>query len=227
VHAKRTTNHCFMFSSQSSQLRCVLGTDRVSCATSSQKGRRTVTVRGRTACLAFFCSASSSQGVERSTSTSSSTQTSDEEDEYERKKNSGQMIRKRFLNFYERKGHKILQSASLVPEDPTVLLTIAGMLQFKPVFMGQKEREVARATTSQKCVRTNDIENVGVTARHHTFFEMLGNFSFGDYFKKEACEWAWELSTKELLIDPGRIWVSVFESDDEAFTIWRDVVGVP
>lgn len=227
VHAKRTTNHCFMFSSQSSQLRCVVGTDRVSCATSSQKERRTVTVRGRTACLAFFCSASSSQGVERSTSTSSSTQTSDEEDEYERKKNSGQMIRKRFLNFYERKGHKILQSASLVPEDPTVLLTIAGMLQFKPVFMGQKEREVARATTSQKCVRTNDIENVGVTARHHTFFEMLGNFSFGDYFKKEACEWAWELSTKELLIDPGRIWVSVFESDDEAFTIWRDVVGVP
>ena len=135
------------------------------------------------------------------------------------KDNSGRSIRKRFLDFYENKGHAILPSSSLVPEDPTVLLTIAGMLQFKPIFMGQKEREVKSATTSQKCVRTNDIENVGVTARHHTFFEMLGNFSFGDYFKKEACEWAWELSVKELGIDPDRIWVSVFESDDEALGI--------
>lgn len=143
------------------------------------------------------------------------------------KDNSGRSIRKRFLDFYENKGHAILPSSSLVPEDPTVLLTIAGMLQFKPIFMGQKEREVKSATTSQKCVRTNDIENVGVTARHHTFFEMLGNFSFGDYFKKEACEWAWELSVKELGIDPDRIWVSVFESDDEALGIWRDQIGVP
>ena len=141
--------------------------------------------------------------------------------------NSGRAIRTKFLNFYEKKNHAILPSSSLVPEDPTVLLTIAGMLQFKPIFMGQKERVVKSATTSQKCVRTNDIENVGVTARHHTFFEMLGNFSFGDYFKKEACAWAWELSVKELGIDKERIWVSVFETDEEAFAIWRDEVGVP
>ena len=95
---------------------------------------------------------------------------------------SGSGIRRRFLEFYESRGHARLPSSSLVPEDPTVLLTIAGMLQFKPIFMGQEERKVPCATTTQKCVRTNDIENVGVTARHHTFFEMLGNFSFGDYW---------------------------------------------
>ena len=120
-----------------------------------------------------------------------------------------------------------MASSSLVPEDPTVLLTIAGMLQFKPVFMGQRERTHARATTTQKCVRTNDVENVGVTARHHTFFEMLGNFSFGDYFKREACQWAWELAIGEFGLNPERVWVSVFREDDEAFAIWRDVVGVP
>ena len=140
---------------------------------------------------------------------------------------SGTGIRRRFLEFYEQRGHVRLPSSSLVPEDPTVLLTIAGMLQFKPVFMGQAERSVPCATTTQKCVRTNDIENVGVTARHHTFFEMLGNFSFGDYFKKEAIQYAWELATKEYGLDETRIFVSVFREDDEAFAIWRDVVGVP
>lgn len=120
-----------------------------------------------------------------------------------------------------------MPSSSLVPEDPTVLLTIAGMLQFKPVFLGQAERKTPRATTTQKCIRTNDIENVGVTKRHHTFFEMLGNFSFGDYFKREAIEWAWELSTVEFGLPPERVWVSVFRDDDEAYAIWRDVVGVP
>jgi alanyl-tRNA synthetase len=140
---------------------------------------------------------------------------------------SGAGIRSRFLAFYEARGHAMLDSSSLVPEDPTVLLTIAGMLQFKPVFMGQEERKVPRATTTQKCVRTNDIENVGVTARHHTFFEMLGNFSFGDYFKKEAIAWAWELTTVEYGLDKSRVWVSVFREDDEAYAIWRDEVGVP
>jgi alanyl-tRNA synthetase len=140
---------------------------------------------------------------------------------------SGSGIRRRFLEFYESRGHARLPSSSLVPEDPTVLLTIAGMLQFKPIFMGQEERKVPCATTTQKCVRTNDIENVGVTARHHTFFEMLGNFSFGDYFKKQAIAWAWELATVEYGLDKSRVWVSVFREDDEAYAIWRDEVGVP
>jgi alanyl-tRNA synthetase len=140
---------------------------------------------------------------------------------------SGAEVRERFLSFFESKGHARLPSSSLVPDDPTVLLTIAGMLQFKPVFLGQAQRRVPRATTTQKCVRTNDIENVGVTARHHTFFEMLGNFSFGDYFKAEAIQWAWELSTQVYKLPADRVWVSVYEEDDEAYAIWRDVVGVP
>lgn len=140
---------------------------------------------------------------------------------------SGSEIRDRFLNFFAERNHKILPSASLVPEDPTVLLTIAGMLPFKPIFLGQKKAEVPRATTSQKCIRTNDIENVGRTARHHTFFEMLGNFSFGDYFKEQAIEWAWELSTEIFKLPPDRLIVSVFEEDDEAFAIWRDKIGIP
>jgi len=138
----------------------------------------------------------------------------------------GSEIRQKFLNFYAEKGHKILPSASLVPEDPTVLLTIAGMLPFKPIFLGQRQPEVPRATTSQKCIRTNDIENVGRTARHHTFFEMLGNFSFGDYFKQQAIAWGWEISTKVFELPPDRLVVSVFEEDDEAFAIWRDEIGV-
>eukprot|EP00850_Spirogloea_muscicola_P001847 SM000007S20807 [mRNA] locus=s7:361029:373582:+ [translate_table: standard] len=139
---------------------------------------------------------------------------------------SGDSIRRRFLRFFEARGHTVMRSSSLVPDDPTVLLTIAGMLQFKPIFLGQVPRKVPRATTSQKCVRTNDVENVGMTARHHTFFEMLGNFSFGDYFKREAIQWAWELATTEFRLPVERIWISVYEDDDEAFAIWRDEVGV-
>lgn len=140
---------------------------------------------------------------------------------------SGSEIRQTFLNFYAQRGHQILPSASLVPEDPTVLLTIAGMLPFKPIFLGQRSPEFPRATTSQKCIRTNDIENVGRTARHHTFFEMLGNFSFGDYFKEQAIAWGWELSTQVFGLPPERLVVSVFREDDEAFAIWRDKIGVP
>lgn len=140
---------------------------------------------------------------------------------------SGNEIRQKFLDFYAQNGHQILPSASLVPEDPTVLLTIAGMLPFKPIFLGQRDRDFPRATTSQKCVRTNDIENVGRTARHHTFFEMLGNFSFGDYFKKEAIAWGWQISTEVFGLPPERLVVSVFREDDEAFAIWRDQIGIP
>ncbi|GMI74443.1 EMBRYO DEFECTIVE 263, EMBRYO DEFECTIVE 1030, EMBRYO DEFECTIVE 86 [Hibiscus trionum] len=140
---------------------------------------------------------------------------------------SGDSIRQRFLDFYASRGHKIIPSASLVPDDPTVLLTIAGMLPFKPIFLGKIPRQVPRATTAQRCIRTNDIENVGRTARHHTFFEMLGNFSFGDYFKKEAIQWSWELSTKEFGLPSERLWISVYEDDDEAFEIWHNEVGVP
>jgi alanyl-tRNA synthetase len=138
----------------------------------------------------------------------------------------GAEIRAAFLDFYEQRGHKPMASASLVPEDPTVLLTIAGMLPFKPVFLGQQQRPAPRATSSQKCIRTNDIENVGRTARHHTFFEMLGNFSFGDYFKEQAIQWAWELSTGVFGLSPKNLVVSVFRDDDEAEAIWRDGVGV-
>jgi alanyl-tRNA synthetase len=140
---------------------------------------------------------------------------------------SGAEIRQTFLDFYAQRGHQVLPSASLVPEDPTVLLTIAGMLPFKPIFLGQRDPDYARATTAQKCVRTNDIENVGRTARHHTFFEMLGNFSFGDYFKKEAIAWAWELVTEVFGLPAERLVVSVFREDDDAFALWRDEVGIP
>ncbi|MEE6160608.1 alanine--tRNA ligase [Cylindrospermopsis raciborskii G7] len=140
---------------------------------------------------------------------------------------SGNHIRQLFLDFYTQRQHQPLPSASLVPEDPTVLLTIAGMLPFKPIFLGQRAAEFKRATTSQKCIRTNDIENVGRTKRHHTFFEMLGNFSFGDYFKEQAIAWGWEISTQVFELPPERLVVSVFEDDDEAFNIWKQQVGVP
>jgi alanyl-tRNA synthetase len=140
---------------------------------------------------------------------------------------SGAQIREKFLDFFAARGHQILPSASLVPEDPTVLLTIAGMLPFKPIFLGQRQPEFSRATTSQKCIRTNDIENVGRTARHHTFFEMLGNFSFGDYFKSEAIAWAWELVTQVYRLPPESLVVSVFQEDEEAFAIWHEQIGIP
>ncbi len=130
---------------------------------------------------------------------------------------SGQEIRRRFIDFYVNLDHKHLPSSSLVPDDPTVFLTIAGMLQFKPIFLGQEPKKYDCVTTSQKCVRTNDIENVGVTARHHTFFEMLGNFSFGHYFKKEAIAMAWDLCTRVFPLPVERIWVSVYKDDDEAY----------
>ena len=139
---------------------------------------------------------------------------------------SGDEIRDAFINFFTKHKHKKLESSSLIPDDPTVLLTIAGMLPFKPIFLGLKESPTPRATTSQKCIRTNDIENVGRTARHHTFFEMLGNFSFGDYFKKEAIQWAWELTVEVFRLNPKNIVISVFEEDSEAEKIWKEVVGV-
>ncbi|NCG13988.1 MAG: alanine--tRNA ligase [Planctomycetia bacterium] len=140
-------------------------------------------------------------------------------------------IRKQFLDFFEARGHERVASSPVVPhDDPTLLFTNAGMNQFKSVFTGEEVRETPRACSSQKCIRAggkhNDLENVGYTARHLTFFEMLGNFSFGDYFKKEACTWAWELITETFGIEADRLWISVFEDDDEAREIWRDHVGV-
>jgi alanyl-tRNA synthetase len=141
-------------------------------------------------------------------------------------------IRSRFLKYFESKGHTIVASSPLVPgNDPTLLFTNSGMVQFKDVFLGQDKRAYSRATTSQRCVRAggkhNDLENVGYTARHHTFFEMLGNFSFGDYFKRDAINFAWELLTKVYGLDPSRMWTTVYHNDDEAFDIWTKEIGVP
>jgi len=137
-------------------------------------------------------------------------------------------LRERYLSFFESKGHLRLPSFSLVPQnDPSILLINAGMTPLKPYFTGQEIPPRKRVTTCQKCIRTPDIENVGKTARHATFFEMLGNFSFGDYFKKEAISWAWEFVTQNLEIPEDRLWVSIYEEDDEAFEIWNKVVGLP
>lgn len=143
-------------------------------------------------------------------------------------------IRQAFLDFFHSKGHQVVASSSLVPHnDPTLLFTNAGMNQFKDVFLGLDKRNYSRATTSQRCVRAggkhNDLENVGYTARHHTFFEMLGNFSFGDYFKHDAIQFAWELLTSEkwFALPKERLWVTVYESDDEAYEIWEKEVGIP
>ena len=141
---------------------------------------------------------------------------------------SGNEIRKRFLKFFEDRGHLVLPSASLIPQDdPTLLLIGAGMAPFKPFFTGKMKPPSPRITTCQKCVRTGDIENVGRTARHHTYFEMLGDFSFGDYFKKEIIPWSWEFLTKELELPADKLWVTIHPTDDEAYEIWHNVVGVP
>jgi alanyl-tRNA synthetase len=140
-------------------------------------------------------------------------------------------IRAAFLDYFAREGHAVVASSPLVPRnDPTLLFTNAGMVQFKNVFTGVEKRDYVRATTSQKCVRAggkhNDLENVGYTARHHTFFEMLGNFSFGDYFKDRAIELAWNLVTRELGVAKERLLVTVYADDDEAAGLWKTIAGL-
>ncbi len=144
----------------------------------------------------------------------------------------GSEIRKSFLTYFEGKGHTRVASSSLLPkDDPTLLFTNAGMVQFKNSFLGLEDRGYTRAVTAQKCVRAggkhNDLENVGVTARHHTFFEMLGNFSFGDYFKEETIAWAWEYLTEVIGLDKEKLWVTIFRDDEEAFRIWQEKIGLP
>ncbi|HET9663068.1 MAG TPA: alanine--tRNA ligase, partial [Burkholderiales bacterium] len=141
-------------------------------------------------------------------------------------------IRKAFLDYFARQGHAVVASSPLVPgNDPSLLFTNSGMVQFKDVFLGHEKRAYARATTAQRCVRAggkhNDLENVGYTARHHTFFEMLGNFSFGDYFKRDAIRYAWELLTQVYRLAPERMWTTVYHEDDEAYDIWTKDIGVP
>ena len=140
-------------------------------------------------------------------------------------------IRSTFLNFFEKNGHKIVHSSSLVPQnDPTLMFVNSGMVQFKNVFTGKEKLNYKRAVTAQKCVRAggkhNDLENVGYTARHHTFFEMLGNFSFGDYFKDIAIELAWKLITDEFGLDKNKLLVTVFDQDEEAFNLWKKIADL-
>ena len=140
-------------------------------------------------------------------------------------------IRTAFLDFFARHGHEVVSSSPLVPRnDPTLLFTNAGMVQFKNVFTGAEKRDYIRATTSQKCVRAggkhNDLENVGYTARHHTFFEMLGNFSFGDYFKENAIEHAWNLIVSDYGLNPKKLLVTVYSEDEEAATLWKKIAGL-
>ena len=144
----------------------------------------------------------------------------------------GNELRQQFLEFFQKKEHTVVPSSSLVPQnDPTLLFTNAGMVQFKDVFLGAEKRSYARATSAQKCVRAggkhNDLENVGRTARHHTFFEMMGNFSFGDYFKKDAIRFGWELLTDGLHLPADKLWVTIYQDDDQAFELWKNMVGVP
>src|SRR5215510_14310833 len=141
-------------------------------------------------------------------------------------------LRQAFLDYFAKNGHKVVASSSLVPgNDPTLLFTNAGMVQFKDCFLGKDKRDYVRAASSQRCVRAggkhNDLENVGYTARHHTFFEMLGNFSLGDYFKKDAIRFAWEFVTGTLKIDPKRLMVTVYATDDEAYELWHKMIGLP
>ena len=141
-------------------------------------------------------------------------------------------IRSSFLDYFGRNAHEIVPSSPLVPRnDPTLMFTNAGMVQFKNVFTGQETRAIPRAASSQKCVRAggkhNDLDNVGYTARHHTFFEMLGNFSFGDYFKDRAIELAWNLLTKEFGLDKKRLVITIYHTDDEAYAIWKKISGLP
>jgi len=136
-------------------------------------------------------------------------------------------LREAYLDYFEEKNHLRMEGSGLIPDDPSMLFTSAGMVQFKDIFWGKKDPEETRVTTCQKCFRANDIERVGETWYHHTFFEMLGNFSFGDYFKKGAIELAWEFVTEVLFFDEKNLWVSVYKTDDEAYEIWRDEIGVP
>ena len=141
-------------------------------------------------------------------------------------------IRHEFLDYFKSRGHEIVESSSLIPkDDPTLLFTNAGMVQFKSLFLGEEKRGYRRAVTAQKCVRAggkhNDLDNVGYTPRHHTFFEMLGNFSFGDYFKEEAITWAWELLTEIYKLQGDLLHVSVYKDDDETYKIWENEIGIP